>query len=71
MGIAEIATRLEEQLIPTTVQQLENWLKVPIEGLECKAARTNFHGDRLMDYCVGIGNDGVGKLGSALIGIQT
>ena len=34
MGIAEIATRLEEQLIPTTVQQLENWLKVPIEGLE-------------------------------------
>ena len=33
-----------------------------IEGLEFKAARTSFHGDKLMDYCVGIANDGGGVL---------
>jgi predicted HTH transcriptional regulator len=30
--------------------------------LEFKAARTGFDGGRLMDYCVGISNDGGGKL---------
>jgi ATP-dependent DNA helicase RecG len=48
----------------TTVEQLEHWMRVPreTEGLEFKSARTGFHGDRLMDYCVGIGNEGGGKL---------
>jgi ATP-dependent DNA helicase RecG len=51
-------------MIPTTIEQLEAWILAPreIEGLEFKAARTQFDGDRLMDYCVGIGNDGGGKL---------
>jgi hypothetical protein len=42
--------------MPTTLKQLEQWIQVPreIEGLEFKAARTAFHGDKLMDYCVGI-----------------
>jgi ATP-dependent DNA helicase RecG len=48
----------------TTIEQLEALMRSPteIEGLEFKSARTGFHGDRLMDYCVGIGNDGGGKL---------
>jgi ATP-dependent DNA helicase RecG len=47
-------------LTPTTLEQLEEWLQAPreVEQLEFKAARTQFDGDRLMDYCVGIGNDG-------------
>lgn len=54
----------KQMLIPTTLEQLDEWMKAPreIEGLEFKAVRTNFHGDKLMDYCVGIGNDGGGKL---------
>jgi ATP-dependent DNA helicase RecG len=48
----------------TTIEELEQWMKIPkeTEGLEFKAARTGFHGDKLMDYCVGIANDGGGKL---------
>ena len=48
----------------TTIEQLEQWIQArrEVEGLEFKAARTSFHGDRLMDYCVGIANDGGGKL---------
>lgn len=48
----------------TTIEQLEQWMQVPkeIEGLEFKAARSSYDGDKLMDYCVGIANDGGGKL---------
>lgn len=48
----------------TTVEQLEEWMQVPkeIEGLEFKAARESYSGGKLMDYCVGIANDGGGKL---------
>ncbi|HEV7395370.1 MAG TPA: ATP-binding protein [Pyrinomonadaceae bacterium] len=48
----------------TTIEQLEEWMQVPreIEGLEFKAARQSFSGDKVMDYCVGIANDGGGKL---------
>ena len=48
----------------TTIEELERWMQAPkeSEGLEFKAARTAFDGGRLMDYCVGIGNDGGGKL---------
>lgn len=51
-------------LIPTTIEQLEEWMLTPHEHehLEFKAVRSNFHSDKLMDYCVGIGNDGGGKL---------
>ena len=50
--------------MPTSIEELEQWIQVPkeIEGLEFKAARTAFDGNRLMDYCVGISNDGGGKL---------
>jgi len=49
---------------PTSIQQLEQWITVPTEyeGLEFKAARSQFSGERVMDYCVGIGNDGGGRL---------
>ena len=48
----------------TTVEELEQWMSAPreTESLEFKSARSGFHGDRLMDYCVGICNDGGGKL---------
>ena len=48
----------------TSVDQLEELIQTPteVEGIEFKAARTQFSGDRLLNYCVGIGNDGGGKL---------
>jgi ATP-dependent DNA helicase RecG len=48
----------------TSIEELENWMQAPTEseGLEFKAARTGFDGHNLLDYCVGIGNDGGGKL---------
>ena len=48
----------------TTIEELEEWMQVPKEreGLEFKAARSSYDGDKLMDYCVGIANDGGGKL---------
>jgi hypothetical protein len=50
--------------MPTTIEELERLMQAPreVEGLEFKAARTGFDGGRLMDYCVGIANDGGGKL---------
>jgi ATP-dependent DNA helicase RecG len=50
--------------MPTAIEELERLMQAPkeIEGLEFKAARTAFDGGRLMDYCVGIANDGGGKL---------
>lgn len=51
-------------MIVTTIEELEKWIQIPreIEGIEFKAARTQFSGERVMDYCVGIANDGGGKL---------
>src|SRR5258705_11671674 len=51
-------------MIPTTIEQLEEWMRSPKEHehLEFKTVRSSFHSDKLMDYCVGIGNDGGGKL---------
>jgi ATP-dependent DNA helicase RecG len=48
----------------TTIEELERWMQVPkeTEGLEFKAARESYSGGKLMDYCVGIANDGGGKL---------
>lgn len=48
----------------TTIEQLEEWMQVPkeTEGLEFKAAKTGYDGDKFIDYCVGIANDGGGKL---------
>lgn len=50
--------------MPTTLEELEQIMSAPreTESLEFKSARTGFHGDRLMDYCVGICNDGGGRL---------
>jgi len=50
--------------MPTTIEQLEEWMRAPteVEGLEFKAARTNFSVEKVMDYSVGIGNDGGGVL---------
>ena len=47
----------------TTIQQLNLWLAAP-EGshFEFKEASTNFHFDKLMDYCVAIANEGGGKI---------
>jgi ATP-dependent DNA helicase RecG len=50
--------------MPTSIEELEQWMQVAkeVESLEFKAARTQFDGGRLMDYCVGIANDGGGRL---------
>jgi ATP-dependent DNA helicase RecG len=48
----------------TTLEELADLIAAPreIEGLEFKAARSSYDGDKLIDYCVGIANDGGGKL---------
>src|SRR4030095_9915072 len=48
----------------TTIEELEQWIRAPkeSEGLEFKAARSGFHGPKLLDYCVAIANEGGGKL---------
>ncbi len=53
-----------QMFTPTSVEQLEELIQTltEVEGIEFKAARKQFSGDRVMDYCVGIGNDGGGKL---------
>ncbi len=47
----------------TTPEELARWLAEP-EGLhlEFKSARTNFHFERLVDYCVALANEGGGKI---------
>lgn len=49
--------------MPTTIEELEDWMKAAkeAEGLEFKAARQGYDGGSLIDYCVGIGNEGGGK----------
>lgn len=51
-------------LVTTTLEQLAEWMNAPkeIEGLEFKAARSSYSGDKLLDYCVAIANEGGGKL---------
>lgn len=49
--------------MPTTIEQLHHGLKEP-EGihLEFKEAKQNYHFDKLVEYCVALANEGVGKV---------
>jgi ATP-dependent DNA helicase RecG len=49
--------------MPTTRAQLDAWLAEP-EGarLEFKSARTNYHFDKLVEYCVALANEGGGTI---------
>jgi ATP-dependent DNA helicase RecG len=49
--------------MPTTVEKLNQWLAEP-EGinLEFKEAKSNFHFDKLVEYCVALANEGGGKV---------
>ncbi len=51
-------------MTPTTIEDLEQWMKAPkeVEGLEFKAARSSYDSRKLMDYCIAIANEGGGKL---------
>lgn len=48
----------------TTIEALQQWMQAPkeIEGLEFKAARPGYPGDKILEYCVAIANEGGGKL---------
>ena len=48
----------------TTLKELEQWMQAPreTEVLEFKAARISYNGEKLIDYCVAIANEGGGKL---------
>lgn len=56
-------------MIPTTIQQLERWLRDPESlTLECKLAKNSFSKDRdLPDYCAALANEGGGKL---ILGVE-
>ena len=46
-----------------SVQELEEWLeKAEGEHLEFKAARENFHFEKLLQYCAALANEGGGKM---------
>ena len=49
--------------MPTTPDQLSRWLAEP-EGqcLEFKEAKSNFHFEKLVEYCVALANEGGGKI---------
>jgi len=50
--------------MPTTrIEELEQWMKSPkeSEGLEFKKAKDSYSGDKLLDYCIAIANEGGGK----------
>lgn len=49
--------------MPTSREHLHLWLSEP-EGarLEFKEAKNNFHFEKLVDYCVALGNEGGGKI---------
>ena len=51
----------------TTPEQFRRWLDAP-EGarIEFKSARSNFHFDKLLEYCVALANEGGGQI---LIGV--
>lgn len=48
----------------TTVEELERWMNVPeeYENLEFKEAKSGFHSERVLKYCVALSNEGGGKL---------
>lgn len=50
-------------IMNTTLEQLQQWLSEP-EGttLEFKEAKTNFHFEKLVQYCVALANEGGGKI---------
>ena len=47
----------------TTREQLQRWIEEP-EGtnLEFKEAKSNYHFDKLVEYCVALANEGGGKI---------
>ena len=49
--------------MPTTDEQLRQWLEAP-EGsrFEFKEAKQNYHFEKLVDYCVALANEGGGKV---------
>ena len=49
--------------MPTTDEQLRQWLEAT-EGnyFEFKAAKQNYHFEKLVDYCVALANEGGGKV---------
>jgi ATP-dependent DNA helicase RecG len=45
------------------VEQLQKWLDAKEdEHLECKEAKTNFHFETLVKYCIALANQGGGKM---------
>lgn len=50
-------------ILSTSLDQLQQWLSEP-EGtnLEFKEAKTNFHFEKLVQYCVALANEGGGKI---------
>jgi len=54
--------------VATSINQICEWMSLPreTEGLEFKEAKAQFDSDKLYSYCVGIANEGGGKL---LLGI--
>lgn len=50
-------------ILATPLNQLEQWLATP-EGshFEFKEAKTNYHFDKLVEYCVALANEGGGKI---------
>jgi ATP-dependent DNA helicase RecG len=51
------------QRLATSPDEIRQWLLVP-EGshFEFKEAKTNYHFEKLVDYCVALGNEGGGKI---------
>ncbi|MBP7776376.1 MAG: putative DNA binding domain-containing protein [Acidobacteria bacterium] len=49
--------------MPTTLDQLRAWMEAP-EGtnLEFKEAKSNFHFEKLVEYCVALANEGGGAI---------
>ena len=49
--------------MPVSVEKLQKWLNAKEdEHLECKEAKTNFHFETLVKYCVALANEGGGKM---------
>lgn len=50
--------------MPTTLEELAIWMAAPQEtpGLEFKKAENQYDSTKLFKYCVGIANEGGGKL---------
>jgi len=50
--------------VSVSVEQLEKWLEVnsETEHLEFKEAKSNFHFEKMVDYCVALANEGGGHI---------